>query len=160
MDWKVVDFQEKFAAAFARLNQEWISTYFSFEEHDHHLLGDPKANILDRGGQILFVVGSDETDASPVGCCALLPRDRETIELGKTAVEPSVQGKGIGRLLVQSALQRAGELGFRRVYLETNTVLEPANRLYEKLGFRDIPADRVVLSDYARTNRYMELWLK
>jgi putative acetyltransferase len=34
-----------------------------------------------------------------------------------------------------------------------------AIRLYESLGFRHLPPERVVPSVYARADVYMELWL-
>ena len=45
----------------------------------------------------------------------------------------------------------------RRLYLETNRKLALAIRLYESVGFRHLPPERVVPSPYARANVYMEL---
>ncbi|RYY25293.1 MAG: MarR family transcriptional regulator, partial [Chitinophagaceae bacterium] len=48
------------------------------------------------------------------------------------------------------------ELGARKVYLESNTKLEPAINLYYKLGFKKIAG---APSPYERCNIQMELEL-
>lgn len=66
-------------------------------------------------------------------------RDEEyDFELAKMAVDPSAQGKNIGWLLGRYALGKVRELGAKKVYLESNTILKPAINLYHKLGFQKI----------------------
>ncbi|MEE8062491.1 MAG: GNAT family N-acetyltransferase, partial [Gemmatimonadales bacterium] len=79
--------------------------------------------------------------------------DGDRYELAKMAVSPEAQGKGIGWLLGQAVLDRARELGATTVYLESNTVLEPAIALYRKLGFKRVTG---APSPYARCNIQME----
>jgi ribosomal protein S18 acetylase RimI-like enzyme len=50
-------------------------------------------------------------------------------------VAESARGTGLGRALVQGALDRAAERGCRRVDLDTDHDNIPARRLYESLGF-------------------------
>ena len=45
------------------------------------------------------------------------------------------RGKGLGRRLLEDALTRARESGFRRITLETASVLKEAIGLYESYGF-------------------------
>lgn len=66
-------------------------------------------------------------------------------ELQKLYLSDGAKGKGFGRALAELALQQAGELGYRRVYLETHTCLGTAVHLYEKLGFRQIDRPSGVL---------------
>src|SRR5580698_1853872 len=81
-------FQPGDAAAFRRLNEEWITRFFRVEPKEAPLLADPQTNILDPGGRIFFATAG----ARCVGCCALLRiRDKE-FEVAKMAVEPSYQG--------------------------------------------------------------------
>ena len=75
------------------------------------------------------------------------------------AVEPSYQGAGIGRRLLQAVIDEARSAGAQRLYLETNHALTPAIRLYECLGFKHIDPDRIIPSAYARADVYMELIL-
>jgi len=77
-------------------------------------------------------------------------------ELAKMAISSELQGKGIGWVLGQALVQAARELGARKIYLESNTKLKPALKLYRKLGFREIP---VISSPYRRVDIQMELIL-
>jgi DNA-binding MarR family transcriptional regulator/GNAT superfamily N-acetyltransferase len=135
-DVEIVDYSTKYATAFRDLNEQWISTYFKMEQADYKSLDDPEGYILKNGGQILVALYNNE----PVGVCALVKMNdgEHDFELAKMAVSPSARGKNIGWLLGQSALERAGELGGKKVYLESNTILKPAISLYHKLGFQKI----------------------
>lgn len=141
--------------AFRRLNEEWITRYFKLEPKDEASFADPQRTILDRGGRILFATRGAEV----VGCCALLAMGPGEFEVAKMAVTESAQGAGVGRLLLQATIQAARSAGATRMYLETNHTLIPAIRLYESLGFKRVPAQRVVPSPYVRADMPMELFL-
>jgi len=153
MDVEIREFQAGDATAFRELNEEWISRYFVLEPKDVESLVDPKAKILDRGGRIFLAVRSGR----PVGCCALVAMAPGEYEVAKMAVTESCQGAGIGRRLLAATIAEARTMGAHRLYLETNSRLTPAIRLYESLGFRHLPPERIVPSPYARANVYMEL---
>lgn len=142
-------------AAFRTLNEEWIVRHFALEHKDEISLADPHGTILACGGRIFFAV----RDGRPVGCCALLAMAPGEFEVAKMAVTESLQGAGIGRHLLQTVITEARASGARRLYLETNRKLTPAIRLYESVGFRHLPPERIVPSPYARANVYMELYL-
>jgi len=151
---EIVDFAPEHAAAFRQLNEAWISKYFRMEPADYKALDNPKTYILDGGGSILIALHN----GLPVGACALIKMDDDkSFELAKMAVSPSMQGKGLGLLLGNTAIAKARELGAQRLYLESNTMLKPAIRLYEKLGFRKIAG---IPSPYERANIQMELILR
>ncbi len=54
-------------------------------------------------------------------------------------VDPAVQGRGLGKLLVTTCLDRARAAGKRRMVLSTGTRMTAAQRLYERLGFTRLP---------------------
>jgi ribosomal protein S18 acetylase RimI-like enzyme len=54
-------------------------------------------------------------------------------------VDPDVQGRGIGELLVTTCLDRARAAGKRRMVLSTDPRMTAAHRLYERLGFARLP---------------------
>lgn len=152
-DVTIVDYQPQYAEAFRRLNEEWIASYFEIEEADRKALGNPQQYILDRGGFIFVAL----LDGEPVGVCSLLKRDDlDVLELAKMAVSPKAKGKGIGYLLGRAAVEKAIAVGAPRLYLESNTQLVPAIRLYEKLGFKRIEGTP---SPYQRCDIQMELLL-
>jgi putative acetyltransferase len=142
-------------ADFRRLNEEWILRYFALEPKERELLADPQGMILDRGGRIFLAVRDGQT----VGCCALLVIVPGEFEVAKMAVTESFRRAGIGRQLLAKAIAEASALGAHRLYLETNQKLESAIRLYESMGFRHLPPERIIPSVYERANVYMELFV-
>jgi GNAT superfamily N-acetyltransferase len=143
------------AAAFRRLNEEWITRYFRIEPKEQPILSDPQGAILDPGGRIFFATAGDRC----VGCRALVRMKDKEFEVAKMSVEPEYQGAGIGRRLLQAVIDEGRSVGAQRLYLETNNVLTPAIRLYESVGFKHIDANRIIPSPYARADVYMELIL-
>lgn len=151
---KIEPYQSEHRDAFRAFNEEWIKTYFKMEKPDHDALDNPKKYILDRGGFIFVAT----IGGAPVGVCALLWRaDLETYELAKMAVSKEERGKNIGFLLGKAAIEKARALKADRLFLESNTVLKPAIKLYEKLGFKKIVGPP---TPYERCNIQMELKLK
>jgi GNAT superfamily N-acetyltransferase len=139
--------------AFRELNESWIRKYFAIEEKDSEVLNDPLTYILKPGGHILMAVHA----GSPIGCCALLPMEGDCFEVAKMCVSEELRGAGIGRRLLYHVVEYARSIGARRLYLETNTKLTNAIHLYEAVGFRHVPVERVQPSPYARANVYMEM---
>lgn len=152
---RIVGYQPQYAQAFKQLNEEWISTYFRIEDTDRKALDHAEDYIINKGGEILVALYEDE----PVGVCALIKMDdpEYDYELAKMAVSPKAQGKSIGWLLGQAIIEKARSLGARKLYLESNTILEPAINLYYKLGFQKV-AGRA--TPYERCNIQMELVLQ
>jgi N-acetylglutamate synthase-like GNAT family acetyltransferase len=141
--------------AFKRLNEEWIVRYFVLEDKDREVLGDPVKYILNPGGQILFAVVGDQI----VGCCALAPEAPREYEVAKMAVTEACRGRGIGRMLLDAVIEEARRMGASRLYLETNSKLPAASRLYQSVGFCHLQPERVKPSLYARADVFMEMFL-
>lgn len=151
---RIVSYSIDYQHIFKALNEEWIRAYFEMEEADYKALDNPDESILKKGGHILVALYKNK----PVGVCALLKMTdkRYDYELAKMAVSPKAQGKSIGFLLGQSAINKAKELGASAIYLESNTKLKPAINLYQKLGFVKITGRP---TPYKRCNIQMELML-
>jgi len=60
-------------------------------------------------------------------------------ELHLLAVAPEQRGVGVGRSLVERALDVARCAGCRRMLLWTQPTMVEAQRLYERVGFRRLP---------------------
>ena len=149
---KIVDYDSKYRTDFKALNQAWIEQYFKMEESDYKALDNPESYILKNGGAIVVALCENET----AGVCALIKMEegKHDFEMAKMAVAPKFQGKGIGFILGNAVIAKAKMLGAKSIYLESNSVLEAALRLYQKLGFQDVEG---VCSPYARCNVQMEL---
>jgi putative acetyltransferase len=83
-----------------------------------------------------------ETDNTIIGGCGLFPTKglpNGCIELVKFYVNSSHRNKGIGSQLMKICLEKARELQFSSVYLESLPELDAAVNMYEANGFQHIP---------------------
>ena len=147
---ELIEYRAEHATSFRDLNYEWINEHFEVEESDSAMLEDPEKHIIAKDGYIVIATYK----SSVVGTCALIRHDANRAELAKMAVDDSAKGKGIGYLLGQRCVDKARELNFREVFLESNTKLTPAINLYKKLGFKRIIGEP---SPYVRCNIQMSL---
>lgn len=144
----VVD-DSQHSAAFKTLNIEWLEKYFRIEPIDHQVLSHPE-KIIAGGGHIFFACYAGQA----VATCALIRGAEQRFELSKMAVSPAFQQQGIGRILLQAALETFKSYAGHTLYLETNSILVPAITLYESLGF--VHAQRPGgPSPYERANVFM-----
>ncbi|MGX9899580.1 hypothetical protein ACW0JT_06170 [Arthrobacter sp. SA17] len=72
------------AEAFRDLNEEWITKLFSLEDADRQILGDPRTEIIDKGGQVLL----GRSEGIVIGCVALVAAGHGVFELSKMTVSP------------------------------------------------------------------------
>lgn len=86
--------------------------------------------VATRDQQLLGGAGIFPSDGLPAGTC----------ELVKMYLIPSARGLGLGKQLIDKALEFAREAGYRQVYLETMPELGKAVSVYEKFGFRYLDA--------------------
>ncbi len=150
----IVPYEPRYQPVFRSLNEEWITAHWQMEKSDYKALDHPQEYILDKGGYIFVALDA----GAPVGVCALCKLDDPDYdyELAKLAVSPKAQGKGIGILLGETVIRKAMELGAQKIFLESNTILEPAIHLYRKLGFQELKGHHL---SYARGNIQMKLTL-
>ncbi|MBR4719025.1 MAG: GNAT family N-acetyltransferase [Lachnospiraceae bacterium] len=59
-------------------------------------------------------------------------------ELQKLYLADDAKGRGIGYTLIRMVEDKARELGYRRIYLETHSNLAAAIHIYERSGYREI----------------------
>lgn len=149
---RIVGYDPRWRADFARLNREWLERWFVVEPVDAEVLDDPETHILAGGGQVLFAL--DPRGERAIGTVALRHEGGGEYELTKMAVEPAQRGNGVGRALVLAAIDTWRERGGRALYLESSSLLGPALHLYESVGFAHRPAPRPG-SHYARADVYM-----
>lgn len=149
---EIIDFEPRYRDDFRRLNVEWLEAGFRVEAVDDEVLGHPEEHIIDPGGLIVFA----RTGEDIVGTCALKHHGDGVYELTKMGVTASVQKAGIGTLLMEQVLARYRTLEATELFLETNSILAPAIKLYRRFGFVD-QGRRRPGSHYERSNVYM-IW--
>ena len=120
---------------FERLNREWIEREFEIESHDEAVFASPQEYVITRGGFIFMAEHADRI----VGTCAAIHLGEGVFELAKLAVTGSAQGLGLGRALCEKIIAEAKRRGARELIITTNTKLDVALQLYEKLGFVKAP---------------------
>lgn len=86
-----------------------------------------------------------QADSAVIGCVALRPLTplfADTCEMKRLYIRSSHRAAGAGRLLVERVIAEARAIGYRHIWLDTLPSMDAAQRLYERLGFRDIAAYR------------------
>jgi tRNA (guanine37-N1)-methyltransferase len=68
------------------------------------------------------------------------PDSAETWEIGRLMVAPDLQGRGLGRALLEHAEQAAPD-GVRRYWLNTGSASEGNLRRYRRAGYRVVPGE-------------------
>ena len=135
MEITIIQYQPEHHASFKQLNLEWLDHYNLTESHDLMILDDPQGTILNNGGYIWMA----EADGRLVGSAGLMKEHEGVYELVKMAVTSDFRGKGISRLLIEKCLDKAREIGAKKLTLFSNHQLQTAIGLYEKYGFRYVP---------------------
>ena len=137
-----------------------------FREHDAPQSGtvysDPTTDdlfgLFRKRKSVLWVA---EVDGLPVGCCGIFPTeglDHSCAELVKYYLAASERGKGVGRKLMEMCIASARELGYETLYLESMPHFSKAVRIYEKLGFSNLPVP-LGNSGHTTCNIWMQLEL-
>jgi putative acetyltransferase len=96
--------------------------FVDFERELDALPGDYRLFLADRGG----------------GCVAVRLLSADTAEMKRLYVRDTHRGKGLGRVLAETAIRTARESGCARIVLDTLPKMGEAQALYRSLGFREI----------------------
>lgn len=128
---------------------EWLGVDLSFQGFQAELDSLPGKYAPPEngtaGGELLVAWRSGTDTASitprqPMGCVAVRPFADDACEMKRLWVVPDVRGTGLGIRLGVAILDVARELGYRRMLLDTLRSMHAANGLYQRLGFREVPA--------------------
>jgi predicted GNAT family N-acyltransferase len=78
------------------------------------------------------LIGAFE-DEKMLGCCMLIKQPDNTVRLRQMAVMNNLQGKGIGRALMNFAENIARDMGYKKLSMHAR---KTAAGFYEKLGYK------------------------
>lgn len=106
-----------------------------FQGFDEELAGLPgKYAPAERGALLLA-----KLDGVPVGVVGLRGLGDGIAEMKRLYIDPAGRGHNFGRGLTDAVLAEARRLGYRAIRLDTFPSMVAANRIYDALGFGDIP---------------------
>ena len=80
-------------------------------------------------------------DETIIGSYGIFHITDSICELRKMYLLPEYQGKGLGKMMMNASLQKARELDYIQMILESNKLLDRALELYKKFGFMEYVPD-------------------
>lgn len=112
--------------------QRGLGVSLCFQGFDAELAGLPGDYAPPRGRLVLALIAG-----RPAGCVALRPLSHRDAEMKRLYVRPAHRATGLGRALALHVIAEARSIGYEALKLDTLPQMTAAQRLYEKLGFRD-----------------------
>lgn len=88
---------------------------------------------LEKEKENMHIAAFDDDEI--LGCCMLVEKDSETVRLRQMAVLNDLQGKGIGRALMNFAENLARDRGFRKITMHARKTVAG---FYEKMGYNPV----------------------
>ena len=105
----------------------------SYQHFDSELQSLP-GEYASPGGVLLLARDGEKA----AGCVAIRPLAEKFCEMKRLYVRPAWRSTGLGKRLVQSAIEEARRSGHRFMRLDTLPTMISARHLYASLGFRPI----------------------
>jgi len=112
----------------------WLNLDLAFQEIDEEVSLLP-GDYAPPGGALLVGLVNGHI-AAMIACRRFAPG---ICEMKRLYVRPVARGCGMARALIAALEDEARRLGYREMHLDTLPIMGEAQRLYEVLGFRDIP---------------------
>ncbi|TRZ41065.1 GNAT family N-acetyltransferase [Robertkochia solimangrovi] len=101
---------------------------------------DRMYETYDADKAVYFILEEDGRILGGAGIAQLQNFDGPICELQKMYFLPEARGRGLGRAMMDTCLEKAAAFGFEQVYIETMPNMDHAQKLYIKSGFRYIDA--------------------
>lgn len=134
-------------AAVAVLMRAFIDWHYERHANDRHIIDsyfDPTVFEAELkalpgyfsppGGALLVA----EDDGEIAGCVALRKLENGACEMKRLFVSSKFHRRGVGQALARAIIERAKELGYSKMMLDTGPAQREAQRLYRKFGFKDV----------------------
>ncbi|WP_055397583.1 GNAT family N-acetyltransferase [Flagellimonas eckloniae] len=85
---------------------------------------------------IIFIARNDEN--LPLGCFGIRVLEDSICELKRMFLKKEARGLGLGKQMLEKAIEAAKELGYQKMRLDTLPTMNAAIGLYKKVGFYEI----------------------
>ncbi len=132
-----------------------IDGYFDPEAYEAELQGLPGYYAPPEGALLVA-----ESEGRVAGCVALKRLGDDICEMKRLFVDARHHGEGIGKALAQAIVQRAKDIGYSRMMLDTGPKQVEAQAIYRNLGFRYVEPYYDVSPELRGWLVFMELDLK
>ena len=80
-----------------------------------------------------------DVNGSVQGCVGVRRLSEDTAELKRLYVAKTYRGRGLGKMICQTAIHDAKRLGYESLRLDTTSRSTAALPLFRQLGFKEIP---------------------
>jgi ribosomal protein S18 acetylase RimI-like enzyme len=105
-----------------------------FQNFDQELASLP-GHYAPPEGRLLLATYEDEL----AGCVALHQLEPGICEMKRLYLRPQFRGKGLGRILADTIIAEARQIGYHQMRLDTvGPVMKDAVAMYRKIGFQEI----------------------
>ena len=131
---------------------DWLGFDLGFQDFEKEFRELPGEYAPPDGCLLLAICGG-----SAAGCVGLRKFDDKVCEMKRLYIRPGYRRRGLGRELSVRIIDKAGDIGYEYMRLDTVPWMEEAIALYDSLGFREIEPYRFNPIEGAR---FMELKLK
>ncbi|GAB3006580.1 GNAT family N-acetyltransferase [Niabella terrae] len=118
---KIIDYGSPQYEQMVRLRNEILRHPLGMELEEDDIVAD----------RDYILIGAFEDDKM-LGCCLLAPEDEIKVVLRQMAVRPQLQGKGIGKALMDFAEAIARDSGYREILMHARST---ATGFYERMGY-------------------------
>ena len=146
----ILPYSTELSPYFKSINKAWVEQLFAIEPFDQAQFDSPEETIIKPGGTIIYAKSGEEI----VGTVGLHKVSDGVYEMIKMGVNEDAKGKGIGMILAKAIIEKAREMGGKKVVLYTHSKLSPALKIYQKLGFKPVELEE---GKYCRCDIKMEL---
>ncbi|MGZ8844533.1 MAG: GNAT family N-acetyltransferase [Pyrinomonadaceae bacterium] len=112
----------------------WLDVDLCFQSFEKELAELP-GDYAEPNGRLFLLFDGTQL----AGCVALRKIDDGICEMKRLFLRAGFRGKGLGRLLVDSVIQAARQIGYERMRLDTLPLqMSDAIGLYRSMGFKEI----------------------
>lgn len=115
-------------------NEASIRERFFSGAYGDTLTALPEIHARPKGAMFLATLGG-----APAGCVMYREKEPGQAEFNRMFVASFARGHGLGERLMQAMLAQMKADGYRQVFFNSARFLTHARRMYEGLGFREVP---------------------